>query len=113
MSAMENRQAIEQYFAVLKERMEKCDLMNKPSQTYNFDEVGMPLDQRPPHVVKKGQRKVHYRSSGNKNQVTVAVCVNAAGNAMPPYVIFDTKNLNIDWTLGEMPGTTYSLSSNG
>jgi len=32
---------------------------------------------------------------------------------MPPYVMFDAKNLNMDWTLGEMPGTTYGLSSNG
>ena len=48
----------------------------------------MHLDQRSPHVVKKAKRKVLYRSSGNKNQVT---CVNAAGNAMPPYVIFDAK----------------------
>ena len=32
---------------------------------------------------------------------------------MPPYVIFDAKNLNMDWTEGELPGTTYGLSSNG
>jgi len=70
MSAMENRQAIEQYFAVLKKCMEKCDLMDKPSQIYNLDEVRMPLDHWPPHfVVKKGQRKVRYCSSGNKNKV--------------------------------------------
>jgi len=37
MSAMENRQAIEQYFANLKECMEKYDLMDKPSQIYNFE----------------------------------------------------------------------------
>ena len=40
MSAMNNRHAIEQYFAVLKECMEKYNLMDKPSQIYNFDEVG-------------------------------------------------------------------------
>ena len=42
MSTMDNRHAIEQYFAVLKESMEKYDLTDKPSQIYNFDEVGMP-----------------------------------------------------------------------
>ena len=113
-SAVDNRHAIEQYFADLKECLENDDLMDKPSQIYNFDEVGVPLDHRPPHViVKKGQKKVRYRSSGNKNQVTVVACINAAGSAMPRYVIFDAKNLNIDWTEGEMPGTTYGLSSNG
>ena len=111
---MSNRTAIEQYFAVMKECMEREGLLDKPAQIYNFDEVGMPLDHRSPRVVvKKGQKKVHYRSSGNKSQVTAVVCVNAAGSAMPPYIIFDAKNLNLDWTEGEIPGTTYGLSSNG
>ena len=114
MNAMSNRAAIEQYFAVMKECMEKEGLLDKPAQIYNFDEVGMPLDHRSPRVVvKKGQKKVRYRSSGNKSQITAVACVNAAGSAMPPYIIFDAKNLNLDWTEGEIPGTTYGLSSNG
>lgn len=32
---------------------------------------------------------------------------------MPSFVIFDAKHLNHDWTDGEVPGTTYGLSSNG
>ena len=36
MSAKSNRHVIEQCFAVLKECMEKFDLMNEPNQTYNF-----------------------------------------------------------------------------
>ena len=81
MNAMSNRTAIKEYFAVLKECMEKEGLLNKPAQIYNFDEVGMPLDHRSPRVVvKKGQKKVRYRSSGNKSQVTAVACVNAAGS---------------------------------
>ena len=49
--------------------MEKYDLMDKPNQTYNFYEVGIPLDYRPPHVIVKKAKKVCYHSSGNKNQV--------------------------------------------
>jgi len=37
---------------------EKYDLMDKPNQIYNFDEVWVPLDHRPPHVVvKEGQKR--------------------------------------------------------
>ena len=64
---MSNRITIEQYFAVLKECMEKEGLLNKPAQIYNFDEVGMPLYHRSPRVVKKGQKKVCYCSSGYKS----------------------------------------------
>jgi len=114
MSAMDDRGAIENYFKVLKEVLDKHALLEKPAQIYNVDESGIPLDHRPPHVVvKRGQRKVRYRTSGNKNQVTVIGCINAAGSAMPPFVIFDAKSLNLEWTKGEVPGTTYDLSSRG
>ena len=32
---------------------------------------------------------------------------------MPPFIIFDAKQLNILWTKGEVPGTRYGLSKNG
>ena len=74
----------------------------------------MPLDHQSPCIlVKKDQKKVHYCSSEKKSQVTAVVCVNATGSAMPPYIIFDAKNLNLDWAGGEIPGITYGLSSNG
>ena len=37
----------------------------------------------------------------NKSQITVIACVSAAGQALPPYVIFDTKGLNQEWIKGE------------
>ena len=40
-------------------------------------------------------------------------CINAIGQALPPFIIFDAKNLNIEWTKGEVPGTTYGLSHSG
>jgi len=32
---------------------------------------------------------------------------------MPPFIIFDAKNLNMEWTRGEVPGITYDLSDSG
>ena len=110
----EDQEAVDHYFKVLRDVLEEHELFDKPAQIYNVDESGMPLDHRPPRVVvKKGQRKVCYRTSGNKSQVTVVGCVNAAGSALPPFVIFDAKSLNMEWTDGEVPGTTYGLSSRG
>jgi len=57
MSTMDNRHATEQYFAVLRECLENNGLMDKLSQIYNFDEVSVPLDRRPPCVKRvTGQR---------------------------------------------------------
>jgi len=51
--------------------------------------------------------------SGNKSQITVIACVSAVGHVIPLFVIFDAKCLNYQWTIGEVVGTRYGLSSNG
>ncbi len=74
----------------------------------------MPLDPRPPNIVVKcGQKKVRYRVSGKKEQITVLGCANAIGQPIPPMVIFEGKYLNHQWTIGEVPGTYYGMSGKG
>ena len=65
--------------------MSEYELHSKPSQIYNVDESGIPFDPRPPNVVTtKGTKKVRYRASGRKGQVTVVGCASASGHA-PAY----------------------------
>ena len=56
---------------------------------------------------------MRYCTSGNKSQITIVGYVNAIGQVMPLFTIYDAKNLNIDWTKEEVPSTTYGLSDNG
>ena len=114
MEAMKNKAALDNYFILLKSILDDYNLGTKPGQIYNMDETGIPLDHRSPRVLaKKGQKKVRYCSTGNKSQVTVVGCINAVGQALPPFVVFDAKNLNMQWCVDEVPGTTYGLSDNG
>ena len=111
-----NKETMEQYFSLLYDTLSTHDLLEKPSQIYNVDESGIPLNPRPPKVVSaKGRKtkKVRYRSSGRKGQITIVACANAAGQTIPPMVIYDAVNLNPAWTKEEVPGTKYGLSSNG
>ena len=109
-----NPDTLTQYFDLLKDTLVEHNLLNSPSQIYNMDESGIPLDPKAPNVVAlKGAKKVRYRSSGRKGQVTVVACGNAAGQVIPPMVIFDAKNLNHAWTEKEIPGTKYGLSEKG
>ncbi len=104
-----NPEASSSYFELLKDVLTEHDLMESPGQLYNVDETGMPFDHRPPKVItKRGHKKVRYKS-----QITVIACVSAVGQAIPPFVIFDAKGLNVEWTKGEIPGTTYGLSDKG
>ena len=114
MDAMKQKEELDNYFITLKSILVEHNLMNKPELIYNVDESGMPLEQQSPRVVaRKGKKKVRYCTSGNKSQITIVGCINAIGQAMPPFIIYDAKNLNMDWTKEEVPGTTYGLSDNG
>ena len=89
-------------------------LMHSSNRIYNVDETGLCLDGHAPWVVAlRGQKKVRYRTSGNKSQVKIIACVSASGQCMPPFVIFDAKRLNLEWRNGEVVGTSYGLSTNG
>ena len=89
-------------------------LKTEPEKIYNVDETGMLLDHCPPKIVtQRGHKKVQYRTARKKSQITVIRCVSATGHAIAPFVIWDAKSMNKEWTVGEVPGTTYGLSSKG
>ena len=52
-------------------------------------------------------KRVRYRTSGNKNQVTLIPCVTASGQRILPFVIFDAKRLNMECRKDEVVGTVY------
>ena len=55
MNAFEDKEKLNCYFDLLKDVLEKNDLLNCPAQIYNVDESGLPLDHRPPCLlVRKG-----------------------------------------------------------
>ena len=102
MDAM-NRETMQDYFTLLKDTLETHDLVSRPAQIYNVDESGVPFNPRPPKVVsEKGRqtKKVRYRCSGRKGQITIVACANVAGQAIPPMVIFNASKLNPAWTNG-------------
>ena len=106
--------AINHYFDLLKEVLDEYKLMNCPGQIYNVDETGLAYEHRPQKLVTlKGQQKVRCRTANNKSQITVVACVNAIGQAIPPYVIYDAKTLNPGWMQGGVPGTAYTRSPSG
>ena len=78
-----------------------------------MDESGLPLDHKPGNITEGNEKKVHCQTSGNKMQITILACGNAAGTMIPPMVIFEGKRLNPEWTKGEVPCTLYGMSDKG
>ncbi|XP_065896174.1 uncharacterized protein [Dysidea avara] len=109
-----NEETISDYFALLQTVMQKHGITNSPGQIYNVDESGVPLDPKAPNVVTKtGAKKVRYRSTGTKGQITIVACGSATGQVIPPTIIFEAKGVNHAWTSGGLPGMTYDYSDSG
>ena len=71
---------IDHYYNVLEQTLVDNELQSSPSQVFNMDETGMPLEPDLPHVIAaKGEKHVSCITTGNKAQVTVAAACNAAG----------------------------------
>ena len=72
------KESLESYFTLLKQTLEKNDLMSSER-------------------IEKGIRG----SSGNKTQITILACANAMGNMLSPMVIFKGEHFNHDWVKRE------------
>lgn len=106
--------AIRHYLDLLQKTLSENNLDESPAQIYNVDETGMAYEHRPLKVVTlKGQEKVKCCTSGNKAQTTLVACVNAIGNAIPPFVIYNAKTLNPGWMRDGVTSTAYACSNNG
>ena len=105
---------ISRYFDLLEETLDQYDLKEKPCQIFNMDETGLCLDPKSMKCVyTKGERNPVALSSGDKSQITVVACVSAGGYSMPPLVILNRKSLPSYFSVGEVPGTKYGLSTKG
>lgn len=102
------------YYDMLETTLRDNNLWNSPSQIFNCDETGMPLNPGTAKVAAmKGAKHPYQVTGGSKSNITVLACASAAGYALPPMVIFDRKTLRIELTVGEVPGTFYGLSDSG
>ena len=105
---------VNHYFDLLEQTLHDNNLLDSPSQIFNCDETGLPLEHTPSSVVGiVGQKHPRALTSGNKKQITVLGCVNASGYAIPLLVIFARKSLNPLLIVNEVPGTMYGLSDTG
>lgn len=106
-----NPAVLNRYFDLLEDTVKGNNLHKRPALIFNCDESGFPLAHRPgKRIAGKGQKHVLTVTSDSKSRVTVLACINAAGYAIPPLIIYARANLTKPLYKGEIPGTMYSLS---
>ena len=109
-----SRASIDNYFDILEHTLEKTGLCDYPGLIFNMDETGFPLDPKPIKTVNcRGTKNPFSVSSGSKSQVSIAACVSAGGQSLPPFIIWKRKKMPPELAIGELPGTEYGLSEKG
>ena len=109
-----DRESLNWYFDVLEKTLRDNGIFNNPSAIFNCDETGLPFNPKSHKVISEvGSKNPVYPTGNSKGQVTVLACTCAAGYALPPFVVFPRKSLNLELTRGEVPGTKYGLSKSG
>lgn len=86
------------FYERLEKTIEDLNLTFKPSHIWNLDETSFSADPtRIKGVAEKGQ-KVHRNIEGSgKENTTVMACISAAGNLLPPLIIFQGAHLWSSW----------------
>ena len=109
-----NREFIDAYFDILEETLQETGLVDYPDLCFNMDETGFALDPKSNKTVHIcGEKNPLSISSGSKSQITVVACVSAAGQAIPPLIIWKRKTMTPEMAIGEIVGTQYGFSESG
>lgn len=83
------------YFTSLFAVLSDNGILGDPTRITNCDEKGLRLNFTAPKTYhKKGKKHVFQVSTGDKTQITVLECGNAAGVMCPPAVLFQGKKVN-------------------
>ena len=109
-----DRTSIDKYFNILENTLKDNCILDKAKHIFNVDESGFPLSPKPlKTIAEKGSKNPSIVGGPTKAQITVLSCVNAAGDCIPPFVVFAGKRLNPQYAIGEVPNTYYGLSPKG
>ncbi|KAJ8975688.1 hypothetical protein NQ317_001790 [Molorchus minor] len=109
-----NRVAVAQFFTLLNQVITEKKITGE--RIYNCDETGITVipKQHSRVIANKGQRQVGVLTSAERgNTVTAEICCSAAGNFMPPMLIFPRKRKQQEFELGLPIGGWAEVNESG
>ncbi|KAK7099863.1 hypothetical protein V1264_022909 [Littorina saxatilis] len=109
-----NREAVNRYFNLLEELVDDNSL--HASRIFNMDKTGISTVQKKCQKVlaQKGKHQIGSMSSGERGvNTTLVVCASAAGNYVPPFVIFKRKRMPPSLAEGSPVGSVVTCNDSG
>lgn len=102
------------YYQLLKGVLEEGEFSNRPQDIYNCDETIVDLNKNSQKViVPRRFRASHSRQVASSEHITIHCCISAAGNSIPPFIIFKTAFPGGNYTIGGPDGTIYGKQKSG
>lgn len=103
------------FFSNYDKALQRSEKFADGSRIYNLDETGVTTVHHPKRVVaEKGCKQVGQIISAERGTlVTVCCIINAAGNTIPPAMVFPRKNFKQHMISGAVPGTLGLANQSG
>jgi len=110
-----NRQVLNTFFDMLEQQFTQWGVKDQPTRIFNLDETGLNTDPKLHQLIfKRGTKDAQaILPTEGKTMFSVLFCGNAAGQYLPPYVVYKSKHLNANWIIGGPPGTMYNCTKSG
>lgn len=110
-----NKPIVKHHFEEVKKLYEELDIIAHPERLYNMDEKGCRITVHKQNLVlaEKGNKRVHLVAPEHAENVTIAMCINAVGIAIPPMIIFKGVRYRSELASNLPPGTKVSMALKG
>lgn len=109
-----NETNVKKFYSILKPELEK--IKYNPSRTFNVDETGITVVQSKniQVIAAKGKSSVCKISSGERGKLnTIVTCMSAAGQYVPPMIVFPRKKRDMKLMKGAPPGSIAGFHPSG
>ena len=81
---------------------------------FNYDKTNLTDNPGQKKVLTKRDMKYPERIiNSSKSSISLMIAGNAAGDVLPPYVVYKSKHLWDTWTYNGPPGTRYANTASG
>jgi len=87
-----------------------------PTRIFNVDETGLTTVQGKPSkiIALRGKKQVGVITSAERGQLcTIEICMSAAGQFVPPIIVFPRQRMKTELMEGTLPGSVYRCHPSG
>lgn len=106
---------MQKYFDNFKETLtEEYGSFVPPNRIFNYDETNLSDDPGVKRCIfKRGIKYPERVMDSSKASISLMFCGSAAGELLPPYVVYKSLHLYPEWMKGGPPRTRYNRSKSG